>query len=82
MNPATGVTIKGVVSTSLLEGGGGQQVIAYPFAAANWDALGVGATNLKIFVYGSIFAKGTAGPVNNGLLLDLKVYSTFIHSIC
>ncbi len=66
MNPATGVTLKGVVKTSL-PGGLGQQVIAYPFTAANWDALGVGATNLKLFVYGSIFAKGTVGPVDNGL---------------
>ena len=66
LNPATGVTIKGVVSTSL-PGGIGQRVIAYPFTAANWDALGVGATNLKMFVYGSIFAKGSAGPVDNGL---------------
>ena len=66
MNPTTGVTLKGVVRTSL-PGGLGQQVIAYPFTAANWDALGVGATNLKLFVYGSIFAKGTVGPVDNGL---------------
>jgi hypothetical protein len=66
MNPSTGVTLKGVVRTSL-PGGIGQRVIAYPFTAANWDALGVGATNLKMFVYGSIFAKGTVGPVDNGL---------------
>jgi len=66
MNPTTGVTLKGVVRTSL-PGGIGQRVIAYPFTAANWDALGVGATNLKMFVYGSIFAKGSVGPVDNGL---------------
>jgi len=66
MNPATGVTIKGVVVTSL-PGGIGQTVTCYPFQAANWDALGVAAANLKMFVYGSIFAKGSAGPVNNGL---------------
>ena len=66
MNPTTGVTLKGVVSTSL-PAGIGQRVIAYPFTAANWDALGVGATNLKMFVYGSIFAKGSVGPVDNGL---------------
>jgi hypothetical protein len=65
MNPTTGVTLKGVVDTSL-PGGIGQVVTAYPFTAANWDALGVGATNLKMFVYGSIFAKGSAGPVDNG----------------
>jgi len=66
MNPATGVTIKGVVVTSL-PGGIGQTVTCYPFQANNWDALGVAATNLKMFVYGSIFAKGSAGPVDNGL---------------
>ena len=66
MNPSTGVTLKGVVKTSL-PGGIGQIVTAYPFTAANWDALGVAAANLKMFVYGSIFAKGTVGPVDNGL---------------
>ena len=65
MNPATGVTLKAVVDTSL-PAGIGQRVIAYPFTAANFDSLGVGATNLKMFVYGSIFAKGSAGPVDNG----------------
>ena len=66
MNPTTGVTIKGVVVSSL-PGGIGQTVTCYPFQAANWDTLGVAATNLKMFVYGSIFAKGSAGPVDNGL---------------
>ena len=58
MNPATGVTLKGVVDTSVVAGIG-QRVTAYPFTAANFDALGVGAANLKMFVYGSIFAKGS-----------------------
>ena len=66
MNPTTGVTIKGVVVSSL-PGGIGQTVTCYPFQAANWDTLGVAAANLKMFVYGSIFAKGSAGPVDNGL---------------
>ena len=65
MNPATGVTLKAVVDTSVVAGIG-QRVTAYPFTAANFDTLGVGATNLKMFVYGSIFAKGSAGPVDNG----------------
>ena len=63
MNPATGVTLKGVVGSSAA-GGIGQIITAYPFTAANWDTLGVAATNLKMFVYGSIFAKGSAGPTN------------------
>jgi hypothetical protein len=68
MNPTTGVTVKGVVGASANNAALTLATItAYPFQAANWDALGVGATNLKLFVYGSIFAKGSAGPVNNGL---------------
>ena len=65
MNPATGVTIKAVVRSSV-PAGIGQRVIAYPFTSANFDALGVGATNLKMFVYGSLFAKGSNGPIDAG----------------
>ena len=54
MNPVTGVTIKGIVG-AVAAG----NITAYPFQAANWDALGTGVQNLKVFVYGSIFAKGT-----------------------
>ena len=55
MNPVTGVTVKGIVG-AVAAG----NITAYPFQAANWDALGTGVQNLKVFVYGSIFAKGTA----------------------
>jgi len=65
LNPSTGVTLKGVVDNSVVNGAN-QDVTCYPFTAANWDSLGVAATNLKMFVYGSIFAKGSAGPVDNG----------------
>jgi hypothetical protein len=54
MNPVTGVTVKGIVG-AVAAG----NITAYPFQAANWDALGL-VGNLKVFVYGSIFAKGTA----------------------
>ena len=65
MNPATGVTLKGVVRDSLPNGGGTRQVVrCLPFTAANWDTVGAAATNLKMFVYGSIFAKGSSGPIN------------------
>ena len=63
MNPATGVTIKGIVGATAAGGGATTNVTAYPFALANWDTLfqgGAATTNLKIFVYGSLFAKGTA----------------------
>tara|TARA_Y100000385_G_scaffold25196_1_gene24114 strand:+ start:1286 stop:2725 length:1440 start_codon:yes stop_codon:yes gene_type:complete len=54
MNPVTGVTVKGIVG-AVTAG----NITAYPFQANNWDALGLVA-NLKVFVYGSVFAKGTA----------------------
>ena len=46
MNPATGVTIKGVVVTSL-PGGIGQTVTCYPFQATNWDAFRLELQTLK-----------------------------------
>ena len=64
MNPTTGVAVKGIVK-SCVKNGGNQtsDLTAYPFAVNNWDGLFTGggaATNLKVFVYGSLFAKGTA----------------------
>jgi len=62
MNPTTGVTLKGIVGATAAGAGTTTNVTAYPFTAANWDGLfsgGAAATNLKIFVYGSLFAKGT-----------------------
>ena len=62
MNPTTGVTLKGIVG-AVAANGALTNVTAYPFTAANWDTLGIaaaaGAAGLKIFVYGSLFAKGT-----------------------
>ena len=67
MNPATGVTIKGVVGQSVNNAALTLATITcYPFQAQNWDALGAGGTNLKMFVYGSVFAKGTFGPTAQG----------------
>jgi len=62
MNPATGVTLKGIVGAVAAGGGATTNVTAYPFTAANWDTLfqgGAATSNLKIFVYGSLFAKGS-----------------------
>ena len=62
MNPTTGVTIKGVVGQSVNNAALTLATITcYPFQAANWDALGNQVANLKMFVYGSVFAKGTVG---------------------
>ena len=62
MNPTTGVTLKGIVG-AVAANGALTNVTAYPFTTANWDTLGIaaaaGAAGLKIFVYGSLFAKGT-----------------------
>ena len=67
MNPATGVTIKGVVGQSVNNAPLTLATITcYPFQAQNWDALGAGSTNLKMFVYGSVFAKGTVGATAQG----------------
>ena len=71
MNPATGVTLKGVVGNSQNIAGPLAQITAYPFQGANWNTLQdqAGApmsTQLKIFVYGSVFAKGSVGPVSQG----------------
>ena len=72
MNPATGVTIKGIVGNSQTNAAGTlATILAYPFQGANWDALQDQAiapmsTQLKIFVYGSVFAKGSQGPVSQG----------------
>ena len=63
MNPTTGVALKGIVKEAAVQGNNTTNVTAYPFTAGNWDGLFTGggaATNLKIFVYGSLFAKGTA----------------------
>ena len=60
MNPTTGVTLKGIVGGTAAGAGTTTNVTAYPFTAANWDGLFTGggaASNLKIFVYGSLFAK-------------------------
>jgi hypothetical protein len=62
MNPDSGVVLKGIVGATAAGAGTTTNVTAYPFTAANWDGLftgGAAATNLKIFVYGSLFAKGT-----------------------
>jgi len=62
MNPDSGVVLKGIVGAAAVQGNNTTNVTAYPFTAANWDGLFTGggaATNLKIFVYGSLFAKGT-----------------------
>ena len=70
MNPDSGVALKGIVQQTAAGAGTTTNVTAYPFTAANWDGLftgGVAATNLKVFVYGSLFAKGsqTAGAAKS-----------------
>ena len=59
MNPLTGITIKGIVGAVAAGAGTTTNVTAYPFTLANWDTLGIANAGLKLFVYGSLFAKGT-----------------------
>ena len=61
MNTATGVTVKAVVVVAPVVAAGGApatQIQVTSFTAANLNSLGA-AANLKLFVYGSVFAKGT-----------------------
>jgi hypothetical protein len=82
MNPSTGVTIKGVVGRSDNNGAGTLATITcYPFQANNWDGLGVGSTNLKMFVYGSVFAKGTTHGVAQGVTGGAAAAATTVKSI-
>ena len=62
MNTVTGVTLKALVSVAPVAAGGGTntQFSVVAFSVANLNTLGTGA-NLKVFVYGSVFAKGTIG---------------------
>jgi hypothetical protein len=66
MSPTTGVTVKCIVGRSDNNGAGTLATItAYPFQAANLAGFG-GAANLKMFVYGSVFAKGTVQALGQG----------------
>jgi hypothetical protein len=87
MNPATGVTVKGVVGRSDNNAAATLATItAYPFQAANWDALQdqAGAPMsiaLKMFVYGSVFAKGTAQAQAQGVTGAARAAGTSYKSI-
>jgi len=68
MDPATGVTVKAIVG-AVTPGAAATIVLAYPFVIASFAAAAGGfpqqvaaAGSLKLFVYGSIFAKGTGAP--------------------
>ena len=64
MNVNTGVTVKALVSTApaLIGGGPATSIFVVAFTAASLDSLGA-AADIKLFVYGSIYAKGTFGSV-------------------
>ena len=73
MDPATGNTKKGIVATVAAGAGTDTIITILNFTQANFAAgnggfapAAAGAGTLKIFVYGSIFAKGTVGPTNTG----------------
>ena len=58
-NPATGVTLKGLVTVVGPPGGPFTTFDAACYTAAGWGGLGAG--NLRLFVYGSDFGKGQFG---------------------
>ena len=57
IDPATGTEQKAIVKGAPTA----TTVEAYPFDAAAWNANLVSAASLKVFVFGSEFAKGTGG---------------------
>ena len=57
IDPATGTEQKAIVKGAPTA----TTVEAYPFDAAAWNANLVSASSLKVFVFGSEFAKGTGG---------------------
>ena len=57
IDPATGTEQKAIVKGTPTA----TTVEAYPFDAAAWNASLVSAASLKVFVFGSEFAKGTGG---------------------
>ena len=66
IDPATGTDVKCFVGKSGVADGLAAGVLeVYPYNYATFAAAGVGLTGLKIFVYGSEFAKGTTGSVGS-----------------
>ena len=66
MNTITGVTLKGIVGAVPVAavGAAATVITVYCFTAASFAT--VGTANIKIFVYGSLFAKGTSAPLGLG----------------
>ena len=66
IDPAAGTDVKCFVGASgVIDGLAAGVLEVYPYNVANLAAAGVGLTGLKIFVYGSEFAKGTNGSVGS-----------------
>ena len=62
IDPTSGQDVKCFVGASGVADGLGAGVVeVYPYNVANLAAAGVGLSGLKVFVYGSEFAKGTNG---------------------
>ena len=59
IDPATGTESKAIVKETT-----NTTVKAYPFGSATWPAALVSAANLKVFVFGSEFSKGTGGQAD------------------
>jgi hypothetical protein len=77
MNPATGAELKVLVNASTTAGGYGTLTV-YPYTQASLTSGAVSfasATNLKIFVYGSEFIKGTTDASINAVTPSFTQYS-------
>ena len=60
LDPANGTEVKGIVTNSdtRTTGGTPYEITVVPYGAANLNATTLGTTGLKVFVYGSEYAKG------------------------
>ena len=63
-DPISGLTLKGIVTnanTGANPPGAINDFTAVCYTQATWGAIAIGAVNVRLFVYGSDFAKGTFG---------------------
>ena len=65
MDPASPASVVHAIVGNGAVQTGNQTATVFPYVAANLNGLGIGNTACKLFVYGSEFAKGTAGSTEN-----------------
>ena len=74
LDPNSGSEAKGIVIARAAGAGGAGTVTVQPFANATFPNQGIGATGIKMFVYGSDYTKGTtigAGVGNSAARISI-----------